>query len=64
MPPLTSFGIPVDIHSVPDADSTINAKRDLNQFGVKFQVYPLLESLDLSELGPLLHTSQDKSFEL
>ncbi|KAJ8099523.1 hypothetical protein POJ06DRAFT_257202 [Lipomyces tetrasporus] len=64
VPPITSFGIPGDIHSVPDANSTINEKRDLNQFGVKFQVYPLLEKLDLSELGPLLHAPQDKSFEL
>ncbi|KAK9319358.1 hypothetical protein V1517DRAFT_332849, partial [Lipomyces orientalis] len=64
VPPITSFGIPGDIHSVPHANSTINTKRDLNQFGVKFQVYPLLETLDLTELGPLLHTPQDKSFDL
>lgn len=64
VPPITSFGIPGDIHSVPHANITINTKRDLNQFGVKFQVYPLLETLDLTELGPLLHTPQDKSFDL
>ncbi|KAK9358851.1 hypothetical protein V1504DRAFT_256946 [Lipomyces starkeyi] len=59
--PITAFGIPDDIHSVPNHNSSITAKRDLNQFGVKFQLYPLLEIVDLSELGSLLHTPQDKS---
>ncbi|KAK9327888.1 hypothetical protein V1520DRAFT_357459 [Lipomyces starkeyi] len=61
---ITAFGIPEDIHSVPNHNSNITAKRDLNQFGVKFQVYPLLETLDLSDLGPLLYSPQDRSFEL
>ncbi|KAK9481506.1 hypothetical protein V1527DRAFT_499697 [Lipomyces starkeyi] len=48
--PITAFGIPENIHSVPDHNSTITAKRDLNQFGVKFQVYPLLVTLDLKQV--------------
>ncbi|KAK9326552.1 hypothetical protein V1520DRAFT_135981, partial [Lipomyces starkeyi] len=31
---ITAFGIPEDIHSVPNHNSNITAKRDLNQFGV------------------------------
>ncbi|KAK9349618.1 hypothetical protein V1523DRAFT_443097 [Lipomyces doorenjongii] len=44
--------------------SALTDKRDLNLFGSKFQVYPLLETLDLSDLGPLLYSPQDTSFEL
>ncbi|KAK9489132.1 hypothetical protein V1508DRAFT_362467 [Lipomyces doorenjongii] len=61
---ITPFGIPENIPSVPNHSSTITAKRDLNQFGVNFQVYPLLETLDLSDLGPLLYSPHDRSFEL
>ncbi|KAK9310915.1 hypothetical protein V1524DRAFT_473551 [Lipomyces starkeyi] len=48
MAPLSAFGIPENIHSL----------------GSKFQGYALLEIVDLSDLGNLLHNSQDESFEL
>ncbi|KAK9481495.1 hypothetical protein V1527DRAFT_522585 [Lipomyces starkeyi] len=58
---IAAFGIPEDIHSVPSHNSTLTDKRDLNLFGSKFQVYPLLETLDLSDLGPLLYSPQDRA---
>ncbi|ODQ68694.1 hypothetical protein LIPSTDRAFT_7532 [Lipomyces starkeyi NRRL Y-11557] len=64
MAPLSAFGIPENIHSVPGHNSTVVERKDLNQFGVKFQGYALLEIVDLSDLGNLLHNSQDESFEL
>ncbi|KAK9427526.1 hypothetical protein V1505DRAFT_424145 [Lipomyces doorenjongii] len=62
--PLSAFGIPEDIHSVPGHDSEVVERKDLNQFGVKFQGYTLLEIVDLSDLGNFLHNPQDESFEL
>ncbi|KAK9311285.1 hypothetical protein V1524DRAFT_371458, partial [Lipomyces starkeyi] len=59
---IAEFGIPDDIHAVPRHNCTVTDKRDLNLFGSKFQVYPLLETLDLSDLGQ--YSPQDKSFEL
>ncbi|KAK9349615.1 hypothetical protein V1523DRAFT_181017 [Lipomyces doorenjongii] len=59
-----AFGIPQDIHSIPDHNSTITDKRDLNQFGVKFQGYTLLDIVDLGELGNNLHKAEDDSFEI
>ncbi|KAK9342129.1 hypothetical protein V1522DRAFT_461063 [Lipomyces starkeyi] len=64
MAPLAAFGIPENIHSAPGHNSTVVERKDLNQFGVKFQGYALLEIVDLSDLGNLLHNSQDESFEL
>ncbi|KAK9311720.1 hypothetical protein V1524DRAFT_450145 [Lipomyces starkeyi] len=64
MAPLSAFGIPENIHSVPGCNSTVVERNDLNQFGVKFQGYALLEIVDLTDLGNLLHSSQDESFEL
>ncbi|KAK9489748.1 hypothetical protein V1508DRAFT_400536 [Lipomyces doorenjongii] len=42
--PLSAFGIPEDIHSGPFNDSEVVERKDLNQFGVKFQGYTLLET--------------------
>ncbi|KAK9481544.1 hypothetical protein V1527DRAFT_416653, partial [Lipomyces starkeyi] len=39
-------------------------RKDLNQFGVKFQGYTLLDIVDLSELGGRLHKTEDDSFEI
>ncbi|KAK9427059.1 hypothetical protein V1505DRAFT_381446 [Lipomyces doorenjongii] len=55
--PLSAFGIPTNIHSFLE-------RKDLNQSGVKFQGYTLLEIVDSSDLGNILHNSQDESFEL
>ncbi|KAK9489005.1 hypothetical protein V1508DRAFT_429379 [Lipomyces doorenjongii] len=59
-----AFGIPQDIHSIPDRNRTITDKRDLNQFGVKFQGYRLLDIVDLGELGNHLHKAEDDCFEI
>ncbi|KAK9482123.1 hypothetical protein V1527DRAFT_447888 [Lipomyces starkeyi] len=64
MTALSAFGIPDNIHTVPGHDSAVVERKDLNQFGVKFQGYALLETVDLSDLGNFLHNSQDESFEL
>ncbi|KAK9426883.1 hypothetical protein V1505DRAFT_407751 [Lipomyces doorenjongii] len=62
----STFGVwkPENIHSVPGHDSPVVERKDLNQFGVKFQGYTLLEIVDLSDLDPFLYNSQDESFEL
>ncbi|KAK9490114.1 hypothetical protein V1508DRAFT_406605 [Lipomyces doorenjongii] len=39
--PLSAFGIPENIHSVPGHESAVVDRKDLNQFGVKFQGYTL-----------------------
>ncbi|KAK9427093.1 hypothetical protein V1505DRAFT_351509 [Lipomyces doorenjongii] len=62
--PLSAFGIPENIHSVPGHESAVVDRKDLNQFGVKFQGYTLLEIVDLSDLSTFLYNSQDESFEL
>ncbi|KAK9429336.1 hypothetical protein V1505DRAFT_401244 [Lipomyces doorenjongii] len=59
--PLSTFGIPDDIHSVPGHKSTAMERKDLNQFGVKFEGYTLLDIVDLGELGNHLHKTQDDS---
>ncbi|KAK9482008.1 hypothetical protein V1527DRAFT_499416 [Lipomyces starkeyi] len=64
MAPLSAFAIPENIHSVPGHNSTVVERKELNQFGVKFQGYALLEIVDLSVLGNFLHNPQDESFEL
>ncbi|KAK9481442.1 hypothetical protein V1527DRAFT_379303, partial [Lipomyces starkeyi] len=58
------FGIPDDIHSVPGHNSTITERKDLNQFGIKFQGYTLLDIVNLSDLGNILHKAEDQSFEV
>ncbi|KAK9343621.1 hypothetical protein V1522DRAFT_394250 [Lipomyces starkeyi] len=62
--PLSVFGIPDDVHSVPGQNSTITERKDLNQFGIKFQDYTLLDIVNLSDLGNLLHKAEDQSFEV
>ncbi|KAK9371663.1 uncharacterized protein V1513DRAFT_461190 [Lipomyces chichibuensis] len=62
--PLPVFGIPDDVHMVPGHNSTITERKDLNQFGIKFQGYTLLDIVDLSDLGNLLHKTEDQSFEV
>ncbi|KAK9311251.1 hypothetical protein V1524DRAFT_411897 [Lipomyces starkeyi] len=49
---------------VPSSPSASILRALKNQLGVKFQGYALLEIVDLSDLGNLLHNSQDESFEL
>ncbi|KAK9427429.1 hypothetical protein V1505DRAFT_402569 [Lipomyces doorenjongii] len=49
MTPLSTFGIPDDIHSVP-GHSTAMERKDLNQFGFKFQGYTLLDVDDSFEI--------------
>ncbi|KAK9357357.1 hypothetical protein V1504DRAFT_436808 [Lipomyces starkeyi] len=62
--PLSMFGIPDDVHSVPGHNSTITERKDLNQFGIKFQGYTLLDIVNLSDLGNILHKPEDQSFEV
>ncbi|KAK9249925.1 hypothetical protein V1507DRAFT_446217 [Lipomyces tetrasporus] len=54
----------VQVKEREDQDEATIAAFDLNLYGPKFQVYPLLETSDLSDLGPLLYSPQDRSFEL
>ncbi|KAK9241473.1 hypothetical protein V1506DRAFT_465946, partial [Lipomyces tetrasporus] len=58
------LGIPANVHSVPASHAAITDKPDLNQFGIYFFAYKLLEWLDLAELGPLLQTPKVQEFEL
>ncbi|KAK9427396.1 hypothetical protein V1505DRAFT_380321 [Lipomyces doorenjongii] len=48
----------------PSYACRIVERKDLNQSGVKFQGYTLLEIVDSSDLGNILRNSQDESFEL
>ncbi|KAK9342744.1 hypothetical protein V1522DRAFT_279786 [Lipomyces starkeyi] len=59
-----TLGIPANVHSVPASHAAITDKPDLNQFGIYFFAYKLLEWLDLAELGPLLQTPKVQEFEL
>ncbi|KAK9482161.1 hypothetical protein V1527DRAFT_499316 [Lipomyces starkeyi] len=64
MAPLSAFGIPDNIHTVPGHDSAVVERKGLNQFGVKSQGYALLEIVDLSDLGNFYTTHKMESFEL
>ncbi|KAK9426862.1 hypothetical protein V1505DRAFT_351806, partial [Lipomyces doorenjongii] len=61
---IEKFGIPANVHTVPASHAAITDKRDLNQFGIHFFAYKLLEWLDLAELGPLLQTPRVQEFEI
>ncbi|KAK9312146.1 hypothetical protein V1522DRAFT_394398 [Lipomyces starkeyi] len=55
MAPLSAFGIPENIHSVPEHNSTVVETSTRSALNFK---------VDLSDLGNFLHNSQDESFEL